>query len=1113
VFAALLLLVLTPRLARATIVSDYLALASTVTYTPMAGGTTAIPGTSAVVGTNVYNSRRTTGTLPIGFNFVFDGVTYTSLSANTSGLILLGNATSTSLANNLAAAPAYPVIAPFWDQQHLYNDGGGVCTFTPQIGVHYLLSGTAPNREFVIEWNTQVIGTNGTYWWSGCGNTMNHLQAHLHEGTNLIEFVYGAVRGTAMVLTAGSIGLAASGADFLSATPSGGTSLTTSAVTANNSIQLNLTPITGGTVYRFIYCPLKVTGDPLQGGTTTMADGDTLLSAVSVVVPGTTTVSPMTLVHPNGPCATLNYTLAIGGASAAEYAFQGSGNQALAGSLATGETLTPPIVFTPVAAGIRSASLVVTDTTSGLARTYLLAGIGQATTGTALVSSANPSFPGQAVTLTATVTSATPGSIVPTGNVTFKEGTNVLATMALDGTGQAALTTSSLAEGTHSITAEYAGDAYFLASTSAVVTQIVQKIAPAVSVVSSLNPSFVSQTVTLTASVAVPVGAPTPTGTVTFMDGPDVLEIVALNGSGQAVHVNTTFISANHSIRIEYGGDGTTTPGTSPVLNQLVYRNPVTVSGMSAPNPSLVGQAVTITAIVAGGAGTPVATGNVTFTVDAIPLGIVALDSMGQAVLVTTAMPAGARTITVTYPGTLVFPAGSTNIAHTIDKNPSEETVVSSNNPSLVGQSVMFTATVRGSAVGAPPGTGSVTFKDGATVLSTGALDANGQSTFTTSSLVAGTHPITVDYPGDGYYVAGTSMPVIQTVNMSGASVTLASSANPSPYAQSVTFTATATGTGGTPTGVVTFEDGTTVLGTGNLNGSGVATYATAALTTGSHTITAEYGGNGTYTAGATGTVTQVIARAATITNLAVSTPSTTSGTSITWTATVTSTAAGIIGGTVTFNEGLIVIGTGALGSNAMATTAAALTVGTHDVTATFGGDTNFAPSTSAEVRTVVTQPEAGVDAGSDATRDAVAETSTPIDVTADTAPVDTGRPDAGPTDAPDARADLASTDVALPPFSDVQFDIAVPVPDAMPPALDARADMADAVAASDVRADGDRLDGGVTAPEGESGCGCRITQRDNSRAGSAMAGALVALTLLLARRRRASPPRCRGRC
>jgi hypothetical protein len=387
-----------------------------------------------------------------------------------------------------------------------------------------------------------------------------------------------------------------------------------------------------------------------------------------------------------------------------------------------------------------------------------------------------------------------------------------------------------------------------------------------------------------------------------------------------------------------------------------------------------------------------------------------------------------------------------------------------------------------------------------------GALDANGQAAFTTSSLAVGSHAITAEYAGDGYYMAGVSSPVAQVVTSAGASVELVTSANPSPYGQSVTFTATATGSSVTPTGTMTIRDGTTLLGTATLNGSGVATYSTTTLAPGTHTISAEYSGDVVYAAGATGTVTQVIDRAATATALVVSTPSTTSDTSITWTATVTSTATGIIGGTVTFNEGLTVIGTGTLGSGGVATTSAALPVGTHDVTATFGGDTYFGASTSSPVTTVVTQPEGGIDAGPDAPADRGSTVDVTFDRVDGTPGNDVGRADADAGSPIDASISDDRQDTAMPPRSDVTIDVIIVTPDVgaadrTAPPSDARVD---GVATSDARSDA-RADGGVDLPPGDDdGCGCRIGRRSNAQAGIAFVGALVAFTLLRSRRRRA---------
>jgi autotransporter-associated beta strand protein len=95
----------------------------------------------------------------------------------------------------------------------------------------------------------------------------------------------------------------------------------------------------------------------------------------------------------------------------------------------------------------------------------------------------------------------------------------------------------------------------------------------------------------------------------------------------------------------------------------------------------------------------------------------------------------------------------------------------------------------------------------------------------------------------DTHFTGNGILNVLTTPSVS-LTVVLQSSVNPAVAGQSVTLTATATSTGGgTPTGTVTFKDGVTVLGTGTLNGSGVATFTTTTLAVGSHPLTANYNG------------------------------------------------------------------------------------------------------------------------------------------------------------------------------------------------------------------------------------------------------------------------------
>src|SRR5207237_60967 len=130
---------------------------------------------------------------------------------------------------------------------------------------------------------------------------------------------------------------------------------------------------------------------------------------------------------------------------------------------------------------------------------------------------------------------------------------------------------------------------------------------------------------------------------------------------------------------------------------------------------------------------------------------------------------------------------------------------------------------------------------------------SGGQATFTTSALSVTTHSITATYGSDGNFNGSSSDALSQVVNRANTTTTLTSSANPSVFGQTVTFTATVTAVApgaGTPSGDVDFYDGLTALGTGTLSTAGgvtSATFTTSALSTGSHSISARYEGDGNF--------------------------------------------------------------------------------------------------------------------------------------------------------------------------------------------------------------------------------------------------------------------------
>ncbi len=94
---------------------------------------------------------------------------------------------------------------------------------------------------------------------------------------------------------------------------------------------------------------------------------------------------------------------------------------------------------------------------------------------------------------------------------------------------------------------------------------------------------------------------------------------------------------------------------------------------------------------------------------------------------------------------------------------------------------------------------------------------------------------------------------------LSGTTTTLISSSNPSVFGQSVTFTATVSGDAGTPSGTVTFSDGSTSLGTAPLSGT-TATFTTSSLAvSASHSITASYSGDTNFTSSTSATLLQTV--------------------------------------------------------------------------------------------------------------------------------------------------------------------------------------------------------------------------------------------------------------
>jgi RHS repeat-associated protein len=430
-----------------------------------------------------------------------------------------------------------------------------------------------------------------------------------------------------------------------------------------------------------------------------------------------------------------------------------------------------------LAKGSHSISAVYSgDTTYASSTGTLNQSITPIATTATLTAGPNPTALHAPATFTATVSPAS-GTSAPTGTVTFTDGTTQLGSAPLNGSGVATLTTSSLAVGSHTVTADYPGDGKHSASTSNSVTQTVTTIATTTTVTSDANPATAGQIVTFTGTVAPATGSAAPTGQLTFNDGSTVLGTASLNAAGTATLATSQLSSGTHTITATYSADPSFAASTSDPLTETVGSGTGTTATSttldSSNNPAAYGQWVTYTAQVlpAAGSGTP--SGTVRLTDGAAPAQTATLDSSGQATFTLSSLSVGDHALTASYVGDTGYAASdSAPLTQTISRAPTGVTLTTSAEPVTAGAPLTLTAAVSATAAysGIAPG-GTVDFTDGTAVLANVPLDARGVARLDTTGLSLGTHTLTVNYLGSTGFTPASSSTLAEDVITAAAGV------------------------------------------------------------------------------------------------------------------------------------------------------------------------------------------------------------------------------------------------------------------------------------------------------------------------------------------------------
>lgn len=286
---------------------------------------------------------------------------------------------------------------------------------------------------------------------------------------------------------------------------------------------------------------------------------------------------------------------------------------------------------------------------------------------------------------------------------------------------------------------------------------------------SSLNPSFVGQPVTLTATTWSVAGFPSDGELIIFKNGSSVLGAATVKDA-KASLTTPSLPVGTFNITANYAGDKKFAASASSALSQVVRSTTKSLTSTllaSSLNPSIYGQTVTWAAKVTDARSHP-PTGNVVFRWSRdgqnYNIGTATLNASGVAMLSRSNL--NTNPFGVPYPVVAAYLGDAANLASTsavleqdVLQTKTTASITSSTSPAELGQAVTFTAKITSPTVVA---TGPVTFSIGYTNLGAAQL-SGGTAKFTTSVLPVGASRVSVTYFSNSN-VAKSSASILQTV-------------------------------------------------------------------------------------------------------------------------------------------------------------------------------------------------------------------------------------------------------------------------------------------------------------------------------------------------------------